>query len=125
MPGLSLVLDHLANPPASTGEDAGGRRPVGGGDRCAGGPAQRALQAVGRAHTIPAQASGLRRYYQTVLEELGPHRLMFGARLAGVLTRGQLRPGLCLYRELTAGLSPAERHAIFDGTARRVCQLPP
>jgi hypothetical protein len=29
-----------------------------------------------------------------------------------------------LYRELTAGLSPADREAIFDGTKRRVCQLP-
>ena len=29
-----------------------------------------------------------------------------------------------LYRELTAQLSPAERDAIFDRTARRVYQLP-
>ena len=77
------------------------------------------------AHTTPALASGLRRYYQTVLEEFGAYRLMFGTDWP-VSTLGASYGQVCdLYRELTADLSPVERHAIFDGTVRRVCQLPP
>jgi L-fuconolactonase len=126
VPGLRLALDHLANPPASTGENAAG-------------PWAAAIDALAGlpnvccklsgahtipAHTIPARVSGLRRY-QTVLEEFGADRLMFGADWPVSPLAASYGQVCDLYRELTAGLSPAERHAIFDPAARRVCQLPP
>jgi L-fuconolactonase len=75
-------------------------------------------------HTSPARASDLRPYYETVLTAFGPDRLMFGSDWP-VATLGAAYAQVCdVYRELTAQLSPAEQDAIFDGTARRVHQLP-
>ncbi len=77
------------------------------------------------AHTIPADADGLRPYYQTVLAAFGPDRLMFGSDWP-VSTLAAPYGRVCdLYRELTTQLSPAEQHAIFDQTARRVYRLLP
>ncbi|MGH3258632.1 MAG: amidohydrolase family protein [Streptosporangiaceae bacterium] len=76
------------------------------------------------AHTSPARASDLRPYYETVLAAFGPDRLMFGTDWpvsALVATYGEVCD---LYRELTGQLSSAEQEMIFDGTARRVYQLP-
>ena len=57
------------------------------------------------AHTTPALASGLRRYYQTVLEEFGAYWLMFGTDWP--VSLGASYGQACdLYRELTADLSP-------------------
>jgi L-fuconolactonase len=123
VPELSFVLDHLGGPPAETGHGA------------TSGPWAAAIRALAAlpnvtcklsgAHTSPARASDLRPYYQTVLAAFGPHRLMFGTDWP-VSTLAASYGQICdLYRELTAGLSAAEREAIFGGTARRIYQLPP
>lgn len=119
VPELTMVLDHLGGPPVGSGED---------------GPWAAAIRGLAAlpnvtcklsgAHTAPARASDLRPYYQTVLAAFGPDRLMFGSDWP-VSTLAAPYGAVCdLYQELTAQLSPAERDAIFDRTARRVYRLP-
>jgi len=120
VPELTMVLDHLGNPPVGAGVD---------GDE----PWATAISSLAAlpnvtcklsgAHSSPVRASDLRPYYETVLTAFGPDRLMFGSDWP-VCTLGGSYGHVCeLYRELTAQLSPAEQDAIFDGTARRVYQL--
>jgi L-fuconolactonase len=122
VPGLSFVLDHLGGPPAGSQEEG------------TDGPWAAAIGSLAAlpnvtcklsgAHTSPARASDLRPYYETVLAAFGPDRLMFGTDWpvsALVATYGEVCD---LYRELTGQLSMAEQEMIFDGTARRVYQLP-
>jgi L-fuconolactonase len=122
VPELTMVLDHLGGPPAGSGQDRED------------GPWATAIRRLAAlpnvscklsgAHTIPARAGDLRPYYQTVLAAFGPDRLMFGSDWP-VSTLAAPYGQVCdLYQELTAPLSPAERDAIFDRTARRVYQLP-
>jgi L-fuconolactonase len=75
------------------------------------------------AHTTPASAGGLRPYYETVLAAFGPGRLMFGSDWPVSTLAATYRQVCDVYRELTAGLSAAERSAIFELTARRVYRL--
>jgi L-fuconolactonase len=118
VPELTIVLDHLGNPPV--GADGGE-------------PWAAAISSLAAlpnvtcklsgAHSSPVRASDLRPYYERVLTAFGPDRLMFGSDWP-VCTLGGSYGQVCeVYRELTAGLSPAEQDAIFDGTARRVYQL--
>ncbi len=70
-----------------------------------------------------AVAGDLRPYYETVLAAFGPDRLLFGSDWP-VSTLAAPYGQVCeMYRELTAQLSAAEQHAIFDHTARRVYGL--
>ncbi len=121
VPELSFVLDHLGGPPAGPGhESADG----------AWADAISSLAALPNvtcklsgAHTVPARASELRPFCETVLAAFGPGRLMFGTDWP-VSTLAAAYGQVCdMYRELTAQLSTAEREAIFDRTARRVYQL--
>jgi L-fuconolactonase len=120
-PELTFVLDHLGGPPADSGQ--GART----------GPwadAVRGLAALPNVacklsgmHTSTARAGDLRPYYETVLAAFGPDRLLFGSDWP-VSTLAAPYGQVCdMYRELTAQLSAAEQHAIFDNTARRVYGL--
>ena len=121
VPELTMVLDHLANPPVGAGGDVDEPWAA----------AMSSLAALPNvtcklsgAHSSPVRSSDLRLYYETVLTAFGPDRLMFGSDWP-VCTLGGSYAQVCeLYRELTAQLSPAEQDAIFDGTARRVYRLP-
>jgi L-fuconolactonase len=69
------------------------------------------------------RGADLRPYVETALEAFGPKRCMFGSdwpvcELAG--TYQQVHDTLC---ELTEQLSPAEKDAIFGGTATQFYQL--
>jgi L-fuconolactonase len=120
-PGLTFVLDHLGGPPLGSeqGEAVSSWA-----------AAIRDLAALPNvvcklsgAHSAPVRAADLRPYYETVLEAFGPHRLMFGSDWP-VSTLAASYGEVCgMYRELTADLSDAERHAVFQGTARRVYRL--
>lgn len=122
VPELTFVLDHMGAPPAESGEGASA------------GPWASAIRSLAvlpnvvcklsGAHTSPARASDLRPYYETVLAAFGPQRLMFGSDwpVSALIAAYDQVHGL--YRELAADLSPAERDAIFGGTARRVYRLP-
>jgi L-fuconolactonase len=123
VPELTMVLDHLGGPPADSRGDA---------DDGPWATAIRSLAALPNvtcklsgAHTIPADAGHLRPYYQTVLAAYGPDRLMFGSDWPVSTLAAPYGRVCALYRELTAQLSPAEQHAIFDQTARRVYRLLP
>jgi L-fucono-1,5-lactonase len=122
VPELTVVLDHLGGPPAGSGQDRED------------GPWATAIRRLAAlpnvtcklsgAHTIPARASDLRPYYQTVLAAFGPDRLMFGSDWPVSTLAAPYGQVFDLYQELTAPLSPAEQDAIFDRTARRVYRLP-
>jgi L-fuconolactonase len=119
VPELTVVLDHLGGPPVGSGEDGPWAAAI---RRLAALP--NVTCKLSGAHTDPARASDLRPYYETVLAAFGPDRLMFGSDWP-VSTLAAPYGQVCdLYRELTAQLSPAEQDAIFEGTARRVYQLP-
>jgi L-fuconolactonase len=121
VPELSFVLDHLGGPPAGSGQDAED------------GPWAAAIRALAAlpnvtcklsgAHTSPPRASDLRPYYETVLAAFGPDRLMFGSDWPVSTLAGAYGQICDMYRELTAGLSTAERDAIFERVARRVYRL--
>jgi L-fuconolactonase len=122
VPGLSVVLDHLGGPPAGPRAD-GATWPWAAAIRALGALPNVTCKLSG-AHTSPVSASGLRPYYETVLAEFGPDRLMFGSDWP-VSTLAATYGQICdTYRELTAQLSPGEQDAIFDRTARRVYRLP-
>lgn len=122
LPGLTLVLDHLAKPPVATGatEPWAGRI--------------RALAAlpntvcklsglVTEAAWDSWTADGLRPYADVVLDAFGPGRLMFGSDwpVCGLAaTYGEV---LDAARTVTDGLSEDERDAVFGTTARRVYGL--
>jgi L-fuconolactonase len=119
VPELTFVLDHLGGP--SVGGSASP------------GPWEVAIRELGAlpnvacklsgAHSEPARASDLRPYHETVLAAFGPGRLMFGSDWP-VSSLTATYDEICdVYLELTADLSAAERHAIFDGTARHVYGL--
>jgi L-fuconolactonase len=121
VPELAFVLDHLAGPPAGTGQGARA------------GPWAPAIASLAELpnvtcklsgmHTNAASARGLRPYYETVLAAFGPDRLLFGSDWP-VCTLAAPYGQVCdLYRELTAQLSAAEQDAIFDHTARRVYRI--
>ena len=122
VPELSVVLDHLGGPPASSGQEANT------------GPWSAAIRRLAAlpnvtcklsgVHTSPASASDLRTYYETVLAAFGPDRLIFGTDWP-VSTLAASYGQVCdIYRQLTAPLSTAEQDAIFGRTARRVYRLP-
>nr|WP_313895988.1 amidohydrolase family protein [Streptomyces sp. YIM 98790] len=125
-PQLTFVLDHLGKPPIAAGEPeelAGWSASV---RRLAGRPnavcklSGLVTEADWRTWTVP----DLRPYAEVVLDAFGPERVMFGSdwpvcRLAAGYGRV-----LDTARELCDTLAPAERDAVFAGTAARVYRLP-
>jgi L-fuconolactonase len=122
VPGLRFVLDHLGKPPIAAGRTE---------------PWQTDLRALAALPNTSAKLSGLvteadwhhwqvadlRPYAEAALEEFGPARLMFGSDWP-VCTLAASYPGvLQAARDLLARLSPAEREAVFSGTASRTYGL--
>jgi L-fuconolactonase len=127
-PGLSFVLDHLGNPQIASRPDDAWTSDV----RALAAlpntvcklsgilgepPADGARGAAGRSigHLVP--------YYETVLTAFGPDRMMFGSDWPVCTMSASYQQVVDAALELTNGLSPAERTAIFGGTARRVYGL--
>lgn len=121
VPELTFVIDHLGAPTAGPGQEA------------TAGPWADAIRGLAALPNVTCKLSGmpdgvagardLRPYCEAVLTAFGPGRLMFGTDwpVSGLALP---YPQVCdMYRELTAQLSPAERDAIFDGTARRAYRL--
>lgn len=123
LPEVRFVVDHLAKPGIAAQQwdpwDAG-------------------ISAIGALPNASAKLSGLvtearwdawkpddfRRYADHALRVFGPDRLMFGSDWPVCLLAAGYGEVFDLARELTAGLSPAEREAVFGGTAARTYQLP-
>jgi L-fuconolactonase len=122
LPHLTFVLDHLGKPPIATGE----REPWASG-----------LRALAALPNTVAKLSGLvteadhatwttgdlRPYADTALDAFGPDRLMFGSDWPVCTLAAAYGRVLETAEELTAGLSAAERTALYEGTARRVYDL--
>lgn len=118
LPELRFITDHLAKPPIVTG---------------AMWPWSDDLRALAAAENVAAKISGLvteadwtqwrvdqlRPYVEVAFEAFGPHRLMFGSDWPVCLLGTTYQEWLRVVRELTGGLSAAERTQIFAGTARR------
>ncbi|MFC4498006.1 MULTISPECIES: amidohydrolase family protein [Streptomyces] len=123
LPELALVLDHLAKPPISTGVLEPWAGEIG---RLAALPNTvcKLSGMVTEADWTSWTTAGLRPYADTVLDAFGPGRLMFGSdwpvcRLAATGYAQVMDTA----RELTSGLTAAERHEIFRGTAVRTYGL--
>jgi L-fuconolactonase len=122
VPGLTLVIDHLAKPPIASGDLAGWRTRL----------------AAAAAHpNVYAKVSGLdtaagspdwtpddlRPAFDHALEVFGADRLMYGgdwpvSRLGGGYARQH-----AAFERLTADLSAAERAAVRSGSATRAYGL--
>ncbi len=122
VPELTFVLDHIAKPPIASGE----REPW------AGLIAELAAEPnvlcklsgmVTEADPARWTVADLRPYAQGVLEAFGASRVMFGSDWPVCLLAGDYDRVLGAARELTDGLSAAEREDVFGGTAVRAYRL--
>jgi L-fuconolactonase len=121
VPGLTLVLDHAGKPR------------IAGGDLGAWAAAIRDLAALPNTmcklsglvteapHGAPARAFAP--VAGVVLDAFGAERVMFGSDWPVCLLASDYAGVMALARSLTAGLSPAERAAVFGATAARAYRL--
>jgi len=129
LPQLTFVLDHLGNPDLRPGGSPAASDPWAGSvTRLAALPNTTAkLSGILGVPPPPGAAPGtvahIRPYYDFVLSEFGPSRLMFGSDWPPCTLEASYAQVCAAARSLTAGLSNAEREAIFSGTARRAYRL--
>ncbi|MET7739222.1 amidohydrolase family protein [Streptomyces sp. NPDC005385] len=121
-PGLTFVLDHLGKPPIASGAPE---------------PWAGAFWALAALPNTACKLSGLvteadparrtpddlRPYADTALAAFGPGRTMFGSDWPVCTLAASYGEVMHLAEELTTGLSPGEREAVFAGTATRVYGL--
>ncbi|TIC79340.1 amidohydrolase family protein [Nocardioides sp. GY 10127] len=120
VPGLTVVVDHLAKPPR--GEDRGtwlaqlaaaARHPG------------VVAKVSGLADAVdPYDAAGLRPLWETALELFGPDRLLWGSDWPMDTARRGYAESCAPLLALADELAPAERAAVLGGTAARVYSLP-
>jgi L-fuconolactonase len=122
VPDLVFVLDHLGKPPIALGRTD---------------PWEADLRGLAALPNTVAKLSGLvteadwhrwkvadlRPYTEIALEAFGPARMMFGSDWPVCTLAASYPDVLAAAQDLTAGLSPAEREAVFDGTATSVYGL--
>jgi L-fuconolactonase len=123
LPELRFVLDHLSKPPIARGELR---------------PWADDLRALAACPNVAAKVSGLvteadwrtwtvadlRPYVEVALDAFSPARLMFGSDWpVCLLAADSYGDVVAAARELTAGLSEAERDDVFAGTAQRWYRL--
>ncbi|HEY6480023.1 MAG TPA: amidohydrolase family protein [Streptosporangiaceae bacterium] len=112
VPELTFVLDHGGNPPTA----AAGLEPWAAG-----------VRALARCPNVTCKLSGLavpgappaalRTVADVILSAFGADRVMFGSDWPVCLLTSDYPGVMTLARALTAGLSAAEREAVFAGTA--------
>ncbi|WP_194899193.1 amidohydrolase family protein [Catenulispora pinisilvae] len=122
VPELSFVLDHLGKPPIAAGELE---------------PWASDIRTLAESPNVSCKLSGmvteadperwkvadLRPYAEVVLEAFGPERVMFGSDWPVSTLAADYAQIVDTAKELTAGLSEAEREAVFGGTAIKVYGL--
>jgi L-fuconolactonase len=122
LPGARLVLDHAGKPPIAAGEltDWAG-----------------AISAIARRPNVFCKLSGLvteadwtswragdlAPYAEHVLDVFGPDRVLFGSDWPVCELAATYEQVVEAARTLVKALSEAERHDIFEGTARRAYRL--
>lgn len=121
-PDLTFVVDHISKPLIQSGELE---------------PWATRLRELASHPNVTCKLSGmvteaswtdwtvedLRPYADVVLDAFGPERVMFGSDWPVCLLAASYEQVMEAAEELTAGLSEAERDAIFGDTARRVYHL--
>ena len=122
LPGLTLVLDHLAKPKIAAGQIEDW---------------QRDLQAAARFPNLHCKLSGLvteanwqtwqpadlRPYVRAALDAFGPERCLFGSDWPVCLLAAPYGRVVEALEECVRDLSAAERAGIFGGNAERVYRL--
>jgi L-fuconolactonase len=122
MTGLRFVVDHVAKPPirsAALEPWAGLFRPLGELPNVS----CKLSGLVTEADASTWQVADLAPFVDVAVETFGPRRLLFGSDWPVCLLAASYAEVVEAARELTAGLSAAERSAIFGGTAEEVYRL--
>lgn len=116
VPDLRFVLDHLGKPPIASGRTEPREADL---RRLADLPnaAAKLSGLVTEADWHRWQVADLRPYTQVALDAFGPARLMFGSDWPVCTLAASYPDVLATARDLSADLSPAEREAVFSGTA--------
>jgi predicted TIM-barrel fold metal-dependent hydrolase len=122
LPDLQFVLDHLGKPRISAGvlePWAAGLR------RLAAMPNTVAKLSglVTEADWHDWRVADLRPFTDVTLDAFGPGRLMYGSDWPVCTLAASYQDVLAAARDLTSSLSPAERDAVFSGTAARTYRL--
>jgi L-fuconolactonase len=121
VPGLTLVLDHAAKPRFASGD----LKPWAAAVRDFAALPNTTCKLSGLVTEAPrgAQSQALAAVADVVLDAFGADRVMFGSDWPVCLLASDYAGVMALARSLTAGLSPAERAAVFGGTATRAYRL--
>jgi L-fucono-1,5-lactonase len=123
LPDLRFVVDHLAKPPIRGGATE---------------PWSAGLRSFGARPNVWCKLSGLvteadwatwtvgdlAPFVEAALRAFGADRLLFGSDWPVCLLAASYQDVIGAAHELTAGLGPTERAALFGGTARSVYRLP-
>ena len=121
LPGLTVVVDHLAKPPRGTEEMGAWEASLRG--AAAASPAVLAklsgLQAPGQ----PFTAAALRPVLDVALDAFGADRLMYGGDWPMTVPEGGYLPHWQVVSGMVAELSPSEQGSIMSGTACRTYRL--
>jgi L-fuconolactonase len=122
VPDLRFVLDHLGKPPIASGRTEPWEADL---RRLADLPnaAAKLSGLVTEADWHRWQVADLHPYTEVALDAFGPTRLMFGSDWPVCTLAASYSDVLATARDLSAGLSPAEREAVFAGTATSVYGL--
>ncbi len=122
MPGLRFVIDHLAKPPirsAATEPWATLLRPFGELPNVS----CKLSGLVTEADAATWRVGDLAPYVEIALQAFGPRRLLFGSDWPVCLLVASYADVVAAARDLTAGLSSAERAAVFGGAAEAAYRL--
>ena len=119
VPDLRFVLDHLGKPPIASGRTEPWAADL---RRLAALPNTMAKLSglVTEADWRRWQIADLRPYAEVALDSFGPARLVFGSDWPVCTLAASYPDVLEVARDLTGQLSPAEREALFAGTATSV-----
>ncbi|MCW2884239.1 MAG: amidohydrolase [Streptosporangiaceae bacterium] len=122
LPEVTFVLDHLSKPPIASGALEPWATLV---RELAGLPNVycKLSGMVTEADWAAWDVTSLRPYAETVLEAFGPERVMFGSDWPVCLLAAGYAEVVAAAEEVCAGLSGAERDAVFGGTATRAYRL--
>ena len=125
IPDLTFVLDHLGKPDIANSEPAPDPGWAAWLRELAAEPnvVCKLSGLVTEAHWSTWTVPDLSPYADVALQAFGPDRLMFGSDWPVCVLAGTYTEVFAAARELTNGLSTAERDAVFGGTATRIYAL--